>query len=389
MKKVKIAHITDLHLTGNLKGETDAADVLNKNWPFNKGAGHSYELLLNLTEALNSINFDLLLITGDITKKGGDESFKFAHTWLEKAHSNGMSNFVGLDLGVSSDKYVIVPGNHDYYNKVSLQSNSESYQKYFGVIDSDTTFRKVINGVVVNVHLYDSTKVNKIAIGEIKDEHKIDKNLKNDELDIAMLHHHIALPPNVKNDWMIELSNMKENTNYLLSQGFNSIIFGHTHNYLQEFISNEVIMRNFPDKRSYKRDMKNIRLSNLIMSCNSVSYKRENANGQYPTFGAYMEYIYIKANIDDSIKGPSKFKNIGKFYEELEKYKREIGNIDLSKIFERKLHISMAESACKKYEKSNGFNVFEYNYDNRILTCEKYKVTPDSFSRVALTEYKF
>ena len=106
----------------------------------------------------------------------------------------------------------------------------------------------------------------------------------------------------------------------------------------------------------------------MINKLNSVSYEREKSqSGQYPDFNSFMEYLYIKNVIGDSIKGPNEFISIKSFYEEMKQYKDKNGDISLDKNFEKNLHISMAESGCQNNQKSCGFNIMEYDFTNRKL----------------------
>jgi len=369
MRKVKIAHISDLHLSNEVFGDGGVAI---------KGtAGHSIDKLVSLTKALKEIEWDLLLITGDISKNGSSSSFSIAKTWLDSYLVDGKHSKIGLELDGSDKNYLIVPGNHDYYNGTFIQENNDNYLDFFEYVGVNTIVEKEINSVKVKVHLYDSTKKKRMAKGELREKHKTERITNDDDLDIAMLHHHILMPPNISLTRVLELENVRSDTKYLLSCGFNSILFGHTHRYFQDYISDRIVIKNFPVKRGKKRLWRDLLKLKIVEKSNSVSYERKKSqNGQYPDFNSFMEYLYIKKIVGDTIKGPNDFCSIKGFYDELKLYKEKNGNILLDKSFERNLHISMAESACQKDENSCSFNTMEYDFINRKL----------KYSRIAINE---
>lgn len=379
MKKVRIVHISDLHLSDHIFDDGVYTP---------KSSGHCYEKLTMLTKALNDIDWDLLLISGDISRKGQVGSFSFGKTWIEKTISCDLNRYVGLDLINKGKDYIIIPGNHDYYNKFCFQKSKENYNKYFDEIEANTVVTKRINDITVNVHLYDSSKLGSMANGSIKD--KVKKNLKSDEIDIAMLHHHIVMPPNLSSIRLTEIDDIRNDANYLLSCGFNSIVFGHTHKYFQDFTSDNLLIKNFPIKRGKYRIIRNLLKTKLIDESNTVSYEREKTkSGQYPSFNSYMEYYYLKNVKKIDIKGPSEFRNVQSFYSELDKCKSKIQNIDLHKIFDRKLHVSMAQSACQKSENECGFNLFEYDLTNKVIMYKRYLIMENEYFEGKEYKHKF
>lgn len=110
---VKLAHISDLHFD-----VTKTIDSAHR---------HSPDHLMAMSSALANGRYDRIIVSGDVTNTGDTASFAQARQFLlDKIEHNG-SHF-GLQLG-TTDKLVIVPGNHDAFNCVGTSSIWTLWQK--------------------------------------------------------------------------------------------------------------------------------------------------------------------------------------------------------------------------------------------------------------------
>jgi len=109
----RVVHISDLHIGGSIAG---GGRVPRAN-------GHDRRLLEGLLIALTNLRraraIDALVITGDVTARGGPDEFALYHTIRNRGlESDSSTSFAPLTHGVPG--IVEVPGNHDYWNGVVL-----------------------------------------------------------------------------------------------------------------------------------------------------------------------------------------------------------------------------------------------------------------------------
>ncbi len=123
MTTFTFAHISDLHFSsgayigGNHK--------------------HSIRRLLGIESLLRGKKFDRVIVTGDISNAGDEESLLRANTWLFERLKVDADHSTGLELDPAST--LIVPGNHDAFNSkghyethIKLwQSSLENYNRLF------------------------------------------------------------------------------------------------------------------------------------------------------------------------------------------------------------------------------------------------------------------
>lgn len=354
MEGIKIVHISDLHISEHL---TEGADT---HYKVPHRYGHNINALMALDTYLKKNDWDLLLITGDISRIGNVRSFEYARNWLESELHIG-AHTLGLNLSKrDNQEYVIIPGNHDRFNGKLTQGSLDKYHHEFPNVRSGSTKSFYLRNERVNIHFFDSTENNgTFAYGRIDGKDLISKNT-DEGLNIAMLHHHFIQPPKHKRATATELLNSSDVSAYFLNSGFDGVFFGHTH---QGYIGNpviEVLCGILPDKRRVKRLMRRIIPKYFLRKMDDdclVSYSRESAkNGQLPTLESYFNYLYLKKKGFD-VCGPSSFNKISEFYKSLNEL---VNNSSLSNELEvlkgRRLLVSLAPSACQAEAKWVGFH---------------------------------
>lgn len=371
MKEIKIAHISDLHLSERLFKEP------NRNLKAPHRYGHDIAAFYALDQILKELEWDLLIITGDISRIGNSESFEYARNWLENELFIGEYK-VGLNLSKAKGRnYVIIPGNHDSFNGGLVQSSLNNYNEEFPVIRPGTTESYSFNDIKVNIHLFDSTtEDHSFAFGEIEDKFLVPKRLQENEVDIAILHHHFLVPPKHKRSKGTDIKNTAQVAAYMINTGFNCVFFGHTHKSYIGFQSSKILGGLISDKRVVNRVWKNVKklfLKNIVEDNGLTNYRREGAkNGQFPTMEKYFEFLYLIKN-GHEVKRPSEFNSIDEFYSHLNEFIMNRGLKDeLEIIQKRKVLISLAPSACQQEANWKGFHYiriksndsyFDYDWD--------------------------
>ncbi|MEO6323351.1 MAG: metallophosphoesterase [Thermoanaerobaculia bacterium] len=108
-----LAHISDLHFCV-------AAEAGSPH-------RHSDKHLLELEKQLRTLDYDRLVITGDISNHGDSDSLSLARDWLisRVTRPGGMST--GLDLG-NLKRVILIPGNHDAFNAKRSRKLLQSWQ---------------------------------------------------------------------------------------------------------------------------------------------------------------------------------------------------------------------------------------------------------------------
>lgn len=354
MDKIKIIHISDLHISEHLMTGASSHYKLPHRY------GHDLQAFLALDSFLKENDWDLLLITGDISRIGNRESFEQARNWIQNTIHYG-AHSLGLNLSKDDRKeYVIIPGNHDRFNGNLTQGSLDKYHQEFPVVKSGTTNSFYFGVNRVNVYLYDSTAANNtFAFGELDEGCMIPKVIGSD-LDIAVLHHHFIQPPKHKREPTTELTNSADVAAYFLNNKFDGIFFGHTHRSYIGHPSVKSLSSILNDKRKLKRLWKRILPKYILRKLDNdclVSYKRAaSKNGQLPTLETYFNYLYLTKK-GAKLLGPEHFDSIRQFYSSLDaSLKDKDFKQELEELKKNRVLISQAPSACQAESEWKGFH---------------------------------
>lgn len=229
---LKILHISDLHIAGDLSNP----------W-FSVPKKHSPTLLKAVTDYFTSTPSDYVFITGDLSTDGELESLQSAKTFLTGTHSGGA---IGLNL--AAGKYFITPGNHDRYSSrfFPLATQCAKFHQVFGHLYQNqgrprsTGWMIDPHGLRVRVLTIDSMgdagwtmakgKVHEDDIDWLLDVYKEDseRNERGD-LRILLLHHHVALPDNKEFRRLTQLKNREDVLEGMLRGDIDAVFFGHEH----------------------------------------------------------------------------------------------------------------------------------------------------------------
>lgn len=259
MEEVVIVHLSDLHFSERdfWKGYHEKSD-----WPHRNG--HDPSMLIALDKILksSSCTWDKIVISGDLSRVGHEDSFGYVKNWLygEIIAPNGQK--IGLKLAEERDDCIVVPGNHDSFNEGLIQHSLANYDKYFPHISGSKLIKTEANGISINFHLYDSTyPKGGFAKGYIcPSNFPFPSGFKTDDetLDIVVVNHHLAQHPEHKRHKTLEMVNTDDFLAFLLSENINAVLFGHTHERFFENVSAEMLKKQIPIKRKHGRWLRRI-----------------------------------------------------------------------------------------------------------------------------------
>lgn len=381
MASLKIIHISDLHISEHLLRGAEKGFYLPHRY------GHDLQAFLALDQYLKESTWDLLLITGDVSRIGNVQSFEGVRNWLENEMSFGATH-LGLNLSKSAERtYLIIPGNHDRFNGELRQGSLDFYHKEFPAVRSGSVKRFSVREHNINVHFFDSTTPDGgFAYGRIEQRDLTPKHLSDHDIDLALLHHHFLQPPKHPREISTELMNSSEVAAYMLNAGFDGIFFGHTHKGYIGRPSVEVMSGLLNDRRKRPSFFKKLVPKAWLRQADDeslVSYKRESArNGQLPTLEMHFDYLYLRQR-GHMLLGPSQFNNIRDFYGQMNsvsagrRMKDEIARTKL-----RRILVSLAPSACQAEAEWNGFHSVEFDRDkagNLIVEWDRYEFNGSGF----------
>jgi len=378
MSEIKIVHVSDLHISEHLLRDPES------HFKFPHRYGHDIQTFIALDNFLNTNAWDVLVITGDASRIGNDESFHIVRNWIyNKIDIEDIT--VGLDLNKKKSKHcIIIPGNHDRFNGGMIQEDLTNYHKEFDVVGRDEIITKTINGKTINFHLYDSSwNKGGFGLGKIEPSDLVPKNLNEGHFDIALLHHHFIQPPKHTREAATELHNSADVASYMLNSGFDCVMFGHTHQGYIGIQNIEALSGILNDKRTkgkfWRRLIPKIWLRKLDNDC-LVSYRREcTKNGQLPTMDSYFNYLYMKKN-NVKVLPPSEFETSKQFHDHIKKLTKDIS---LKKVIDKlklkKILISLAPSACQAEAKWKGLHIITIFDDNKI-EFDRYQFNGANFS---------
>jgi predicted phosphodiesterase len=383
MTSIKIVHVSDLHISEHLLRAPD------KKWYLPHRYGHDVSALLALDSFLKETEWDLLLITGDVSRIGNIESFEGVRNWLENEMHFGDTR-IGLNLSKRADRqYLVIPGNHDRFNGALTQGSLDCYHQEFPVVRSGTSATRMVGSQVVTIHVYDSTcSHGGFAFGKIDQKYLIPKHLSSSDVNVALLHHHFLQPPKHPREIATELTNSAEVAAYMLNTGFDLICFEHTHKGYIGQSSVNILSGLLNDKRKrrqfWSRILPKFVLRRTEEDC-LVSYRREAAqDGRLPTLAAYFDYLYLRQQ-GHELKGPSQFDSIRLFYKQMKEVIADTRIADeLSKTKEQKVLISLAPSACQAEARWKGFYTIALSKDGGRLSADwdRYEFDGVKFERL-------
>lgn len=260
-----ILHLSDLHFGPYLQGVSRVGELSAI------AAPHNYNLLLGMGINIPGLfqkygDRLVVVVTGDITTAAEPPAYEAVNNYLRDFPFVGSDVRVGLKLHQIRDRMYIVPGNHDiwlyggFFTRWKRFTNRrEEFLRYFPK-RLPNSYPCIINGMSVTLYTIDTNRVRKwinplnftnvLGRGEVGDEQiaeiavlhtnlnnkKPKDNLKDfqyrSSLKIALMHHHLALPPEIPDDLqqkLLELDDAQAVLNLLCGIGVRLVLCGHQH----------------------------------------------------------------------------------------------------------------------------------------------------------------
>lgn len=229
MNFIRIAHISDLHLT-HLKWR-DFNKFFNRRilgginlLTFRKGL-HTMRVMEALLKSLKEQKYDHIVISGDLTNLSLPTEFK------------NVKSFISL-LG-DYDKITPIPGNHDRYAKESFEE--KVFESYFGDYlwnwdDKNYGRFPVLKKIdFVNIFCLDSTCPTPPALSygivekkEIEEFEKLIRFSKKDNFNILLIHHNLHRRGIIA-EMTARLLNRDEIISIILKNDLHLVLHGHNH----------------------------------------------------------------------------------------------------------------------------------------------------------------
>ena len=375
---VRVVHLTDIHFAEKdfWRGALDATYLPHRH-------GHDPSALMALDTALKSIEYDLLIVSGDLTRVGHLDSFSYVKSWLYGSIPKPGGGSIGLGLDPAEKRCFVVPGNHDCFNDSLRQQSLANYHRFFPNLNRYTVESTRVGNIEVNVHLYDSTySGGGFARGFIEPESMRDWRSDEKVLDLVVVHHHLAQLPQHKRNKATELINVGDFVSFLLSHHVNGVFFGHTHDSFFEKVSAEILRKQMKNERFWRRWLRKQFPRQFSGTQHStVNFpKTPTRDGRYPSFDKFFEYLYIRHVLQKDINGPELFDSPKRFHDHVRSFRSDYPQ-QLRDACRRKVAFSMAPSPTYEEADNKGFHLIEFKWDgNRFnYACTPYLLDGGSF----------
>jgi len=235
MPKLTILHVSDFHFTDT---ELSYSRLRQSNELFTKKSIGLFNLKLKrakhfklshqtkIIKKLLTLNWDYLIITGDLTSLASETEFRLAKEKLSPLINKG--------------SVIIIPGNHDYYTPKAL--TPDLFNLHFS--GNTPGMKKNDPGQLPLIQLNDhivALSVNMVqpaplysSRGYLSNEvlnryQNILKTEYSDYLKIAIGHYPVFLPKGVKEGYFHSFAGKKHLRSFLLENGFHLYLHGHIH----------------------------------------------------------------------------------------------------------------------------------------------------------------
>ena len=263
---VLIYHLSDLHFGPFLQGVSRVGEWSSFSAP------HDYNLLQGMEIALDFNNVMekykdrlIVVVTGDMTTAAEPPAYESVNNYIRDYPFVSSIHQVGLRINEKLKRIYSVPGNHDIWVYGNLFSRwkgyanrREQYIRYFPE-SLPNAYPLVINGMSLTIFTIDTNRVSRInpfnfknvlgrgevgkaQIADIQTLHNLLLNGTcpntpqgfdyGSSLKIALMHHHLALPPDCPEDHeqkCLRLEDADSATNVLSEIGVQLVLCGHQH----------------------------------------------------------------------------------------------------------------------------------------------------------------
>lgn len=367
--RVRLVHISDLHISENLFETDQSRRLLPHRY------GHRDAAFKLLDFCLRSMDFDVLVASGDLTRVGSRDSLNHVRDWLIRPPVPG-GNSLGLDLNTRNKAHVVVPGNHDRFGGSATQSEGlDAYSTFFGSFHLDRHPDPALNirGHRIVFHRFDSSwRHGVFGQGRVDEAFLVPWRRQGNDVHVAVSHHHCLVPNEVRTKRNQEMVNSKDFLDHMLAFDFAAVLYGHTHRGYFSILPAKAALElsKHVDKRTCLRRRRYGVIKKLItlLSPQNEPCHFDVApckNRKYIAMDARIDYHYYKVVDKFDIKGPEGFSKPADYYAYLDEIsathgKKRITSVDI--LDKRRIAFSMAPSSCQLEvpEDDLGFHVLDF-----------------------------
>lgn len=383
-----IFHISDPHFATKIIHDGSSSSVSEKVRESLDGLrGHSGDVwmvfLKSIKPKIARLDDYRIIVTGDVSQIGEQGSFELASNLFFQG-----SSAISIDHGlqVASEKFFIVPGNHDTYDaKMFAKNNLRLFNASFrpdgkypfvecAMIDGQRVYFIGLNSTY---SMRTCSIPRKLGRGRIdsKQYDMISGFLEgvDDGIKIVCLHH-CPIFPNDCRDWSLVLENSARFIDWCVENKIDIILCGHIHDDFYDALPLRRLVKFLPKKRGLKSFMRRM-LRQTILS----DYTPIIIHGKHARYIDSIAYRYISENVND-IKRLDEFRNVNDFTKYIQariEYNEFLSDFDVMK--KNKTALIMAGSVCQNNKQNNNsYFELECDFDNRIINLTKYKYNKDN-----------
>jgi predicted phosphohydrolase len=385
-----VFHISDLHFGADPSGVDSPIEQLEKKI---KGLeGHDIGIWTafkdHLLSRIKQTESDYrICVTGDISRFGRIESFEVAKELFFDESKTDLSKFFGLKL--NSDKFIIVPGNHDSYDhSISKKNNLMAFNWQFHPSVREYPIKQNVNINNINYLFFtlDSTYkknggnlvkklgkgfVNQIQFDRIRTYLSDYKNAKTVKI---LLMHHSPILSDSRHSRTLMLDQSQVTLEEIAKNNINIVLCGHLHDDFYDVLPLKSLIKHLPKKRGLGR-----LLRSFFKETHLNDYHIISINGKKARYFDSIAYHYIKTKQTILDHSKSNFRNLEQFesyLHSLPEYEEFLQNFQL--FTETKTGIIMAGSLCKRNEKDNSYLELIFDDDLNKIIVKRHKYNKKS-----------
>jgi Predicted phosphohydrolases len=382
-----IFHISDLHFAEKFSDINVASDNINKSKYFKGLEGHDIKIWLSfrkhiLSRIKQSNNDFRICITGDLSRFGNINSFNLASDLFFDESESDISKEFGLRI--AREKFHIIPGNHDSYDKSYFKRNNlrtfngifhPTIEEYpiikeekisnvdFLFFTIDSTYKK---SAVSPAKKLGKGIVSKSQLDMIKGY--LLKPQNNEAIKILCMHHSPIILDD-KHDRNLMLERSQELLKSIVKNKIDIVLCGHLHDDFYDILPLKKLIKQLPKKRGWGKLGKKIFQETHLNDYHQIVIK-----GQKARYFDSLAYFYIKNGKDildytkDEFDSLNHFQN---YIHNLPEYTEFLD--DFNSFTGMETALIMAGSTCQENEKSNSYIELQIDDDLKSILVKRHK----------------
>ncbi len=388
-----IFHLSDLHIDEKVQPNPKLFMPLLE--------GHNLEtwgkLRTHLKGRLESIKDYMVVITGDVTACGHNDSYVLAKEFLFSSENSRIASELGLRI--DEDKYFIIPGNHDAFDGKWYRKNSlAAFNGYFNFRgEYPIILERNIDGLNFIFIGFDSTHRKPVTLPKKLGKGYIEESQyqfaegyltnKNHDFKVVCLHHNPIFPPNSRKKWNLILESSRKFLSWVIKNKIDVVLFGHIHNSFSDVLPLKAMLKCVSSRWSFTSNIRRILYGTNIL----MEFEPLNINGQKVRYIDSIAYHSISKD-NSNITPVSKFRNkkdFEKYLHQLPEYGDFIKFIDTYS--DIKTAIIMAGTACQfNRAKNNSYLELSFSINDsgaKKIKVSHHKLSADSSVPISLTDF--